>query len=179
MSGSNMLGGKVWKFGDNINTDLMLPGPYLFRSEAEQARAVFMNNRPEWRSAMRPGDAIIGGFNYGMGSSRPAARSLRNCGVGFLLAETINGLFFRNCVNHGLRAFECPGVALAFEEGDTAELIIEDWTVRNVRSGQVLAVTPVPKMLLDMMLSGGIFPMLEARGLIVPKQAVQSSQPRA
>jgi 3-isopropylmalate/(R)-2-methylmalate dehydratase small subunit len=176
MTGGNMLGGKVWKFGDNINTDLMLPGPYLFRGEAEQARAVFMNNRPEWLGAMKPGDAIIGGFNYGMGSSRPAARSLRNCGVGFLLAETINGLFFRNCVNHGLRAFECPGVSQAFEEGDAAELIIEDWTVRNTRSGQRLAVTPVPKMLLDMMLSGGIFPMLEARGLIAPKKTGQLSQ---
>jgi 3-isopropylmalate/(R)-2-methylmalate dehydratase small subunit len=176
MSGTNMLVCKVWKFGDNINTDLMLPGPYLFRSEAEQARAVFMNNRPEWLGAMKPGDAIIGGFNYGMGSSRPAARSLRNCGVGFLLAETINGLFFRNCVNHGLRAFECPGVTRAFEEGDNAELIIEDWSVRNMRSGQTLALTPVPKMLLDMMLTGGIFPMLEARGLIAPKPAPHLSQ---
>ena len=72
---SNMLAGKVWKFGDNINTDLMLPGPYLFRGEKEQATAVFLNSRPEWLGAMKPGDAIIGGFNYGMGSSRPAASS--------------------------------------------------------------------------------------------------------
>jgi 3-isopropylmalate/(R)-2-methylmalate dehydratase small subunit len=176
---SNMLACKVWKFGDNINTDLMLPGPYLYRSEADQARAVFINNRPEWLGAMQPGDAIIGGFNYGMGSSRPAARSLRNCSVGFLLAETINGLFFRNCVNHGLRAFECPGVTQAFEEGDKAELIIEDWTVRNARTDQTLAITKVPKMLLDMMLTGGIFPMLEARGLIAPKKPVHPAQAQA
>jgi 3-isopropylmalate/(R)-2-methylmalate dehydratase small subunit len=94
---------------------------------------------------------------------------LRNCGVGFLLAETINGLFFRNSVNHGFRAFECPGVAQAFEEGDTAELSIEDWTATNRRTGQTLAVTPVPKMLLDMMLGGGIMPVLEAQGLIATK----------
>lgn len=169
MSGNNMLSGKVWKFGDNINTDLMLPGPYLFRGEAEQAGAVFMNHRPGWLAEMKPGDAIIGGFNYGMGSSRPAARSLRNCGVGFLLAESINGLFLRNCVNYGFRAFECPGVTQAFEEGDRAELIIEEWTVRNARTGQALAVSKLPKMLLDMMLGGGIFPILEAQGLIAPK----------
>jgi 3-isopropylmalate/(R)-2-methylmalate dehydratase small subunit len=171
MSGSNMLAGRVWKFGDNINTDLMLPGPYLFRSEADQATAVFINNRPEFLQQMRKGDVIVGGFNYGMGSSRPAARSLRNCGVGFLLAETINGLFFRNCVNHGFRAFECPGVTQAFAEGDTAELSIENWTATNRRTGQSLPVTPVPKMLLDLMLGGGIFPMLEAQGLIAPQRS--------
>ena len=72
--GSNALGGKVWKFGDNINTDLMLPGPWLYRSAEEQAEAVFINNRPEFLREMTKGDVIIGGFNYGMGSSRPAAR---------------------------------------------------------------------------------------------------------
>ena len=128
-----MRSGRVWKFGDNINTDLMLPGPYLYRDAEEQARAVFMNNRPGWVDQVQHGDAIVGGFNYGMGSSRPAARSLRNCGVGFLLAETINGLFFRNAVNYGLLACECSGVSTAFEEGDTAELDIDAWSVRNLR----------------------------------------------
>jgi 3-isopropylmalate/(R)-2-methylmalate dehydratase small subunit len=170
MSGSNMLAGMVWKFGDNINTDLMLPGPWLYRNAAEQAKAVFINNRPEFLTEMQKGDVIIGGFNYGMGSSRPAARSLRNCGVGFLLAETINGLFFRNSVNHGFRAFECPGVTAAFEEGDRAELSIEDWSATNTRTGRTLAVTPVPQMLLDMMLGGGVLPMLEAQGLIAPRR---------
>ncbi len=169
MSNTNMLAGRVWKFGDNINTDLMLPGPYLVQSAEAQAKAVFISNRPEFLRDMRQGDVIIGGFNYGMGSSRPAARSLRNCGVGFLLAETINGLFFRNAVNYGFRAFECPGVSQAFEEGDTAELSIEDWTATNHRSGLTLAVTPVPKILLDMMLGGGILPVLEAQGLIAPR----------
>jgi len=171
MSGTNALAGRVWKFGDDINTDLMLPGPYLFRDAAAQATAVFINNRPEFLREMHKGDVIIGGFNYGMGSSRPAARSLRNCGVGFLLAETINGLFFRNAVNFGFRAFECPGVSQAFEEGDTAELSIEDWTATNRRTGQVLKVTLVPKMLLDLMTGGGVLPMLEAQGLIAAKRS--------
>jgi 3-isopropylmalate/(R)-2-methylmalate dehydratase small subunit len=166
-----MIAGRVWKFGDNINTDLMLPGPYLFRDEAAQARAVFQANRPGWVDEMKKGDVIVGGFNYGMGSSRPAARSLRNCGVGFLLAETINGLFFRNSVNHGFLAFECPGVTGAFDEGDTAELSIEDWRARNPRTGKTLAVTPVPEMLLSLMQGGGMLPLLEKKGLIAPKRA--------
>ena len=161
--------GKVWKFGDNINTDLMLPGSVLYSSPEQQARAVFMNNRPGWVDQVRQGDAIVGGFNYGMGSSRPAARSLRNCGVGFLLAETINGLFFRNAVNYGLLACECGGVSAAFEEGDTVELDIDAWSVRNPRSGRTLAVSPVPQQLLVMMLGGGIYPVLEREGLIASR----------
>ena len=161
--------GRVWKFGDNINTDLMLPGPFLYRSAEEQATAVFMNNRPGWVKQVQQGDAIVGGFNYGMGSSRPAARSVRNCGVGFLLAETINGLFFRNAVNYGLLACECSGVSTAFEEGDTAELDIDAWSVRNPSTGHSLQVSPVPSQLLAMMLGGGVYPVLEREGLIAPR----------
>lgn len=161
-----MIAGRVWKFGDNINTDLMLPGPYLYKMPEEQAKAVFQANRPGWVDQVQAGDAIVGGFNYGMGSSRPAARSLRLCGVGFLLAESINGLFFRNAVNYGLLACECPGVASAFEEGDIAELSIEDWCARNARTGQILKVLEVPPQLLEMMRTGGIYPMLAAQGLI-------------
>ena len=106
-----------------------------------------------------------------MGSSRPAARSLRICGVGFLLAETINGLFFRNAVNYGLLACECPGVAAAFDEGDTAELDIDRWSVRNPRSGQALNVLPVPAQLLAMMQGGGLYPVLEREGLIAARSA--------
>jgi len=171
MSGSNsaLHAGKVWKFGDNINTDLMLPGPFLTRSPEDQATAVFINNRPEFLRELQPGDAIIGGFNYGMGSSRPAARSLRNCGVGFLLAETINGLFFRNAVNFGFLALECPGVSKAFDEGDAAELSVADWTVRNRRTGQSLQVKPVPDMLLSLMTGGGLLPVMERQELIAPR----------
>jgi 3-isopropylmalate/(R)-2-methylmalate dehydratase small subunit len=89
-----MRSGRVWKFGDHINTDLMLPGPFLYRSPEDQARAVFMNHRPGWVELVRQGDVIIGGFNYGMGSSRPAARSLRNCGVGSCWPRRSTGCFF-------------------------------------------------------------------------------------
>jgi 3-isopropylmalate/(R)-2-methylmalate dehydratase small subunit len=164
-----MRSGRVWKFGDNINTDLMLPGSVLYSSPEQQSRAVFMNNRPGWVDQAQKGDAIVGGFNYGMGSSRPAARSLRNCGVGFLLAETINGLFFRNAVNYGLLACECSGVSTAFDEGDTAELDIDAWSVRNPRTGHSLKVSPVPAQLLAMMLEGGVYPVLEREGLIASR----------
>jgi 3-isopropylmalate/(R)-2-methylmalate dehydratase small subunit len=163
-----MIPGRVWTFGDNINTDLMLPGSLLFATEDEQKRAVFSANRPGWVDEMRPGDIIIGGLNYGMGSSRPAARSLRNLGIAALVAESINGLFFRNAVNFGLVALECPGVHAAFAEGQTAEISLDEFTVRNRDTGTVLKALPVPPMLLDMMRHGGAYPDLERQGLIAP-----------
>jgi 3-isopropylmalate/(R)-2-methylmalate dehydratase small subunit len=166
-----MVTGRVWKFGDDINTDLMLPGPLLMASEAEQVRAVFSANRPGWVDEVRPGDIMIGGRNFGTGSSRPAARSLRNLGLGALIAESINGLFFRNAVSFGFLALECPGISAAFEEAQTAEIAIETWTVRNRDTGAELPVSPVPEALLSLMTGGGIYPLLEQQGLIAPKAA--------
>src|SRR5437868_15476328 len=93
-----MLSGRVWKFGDDINTDLMLPGPLLTASEEDQRRAVFSANRPGWVDQVRPGDLIIGGRNFGTGSSRPAARAFGHLDFGGRIAEAINCLFFRTAV---------------------------------------------------------------------------------
>jgi 3-isopropylmalate/(R)-2-methylmalate dehydratase small subunit len=167
---SSIISGRVWKFGDNINTDLMLPNSVNGGAATldEQGRAVFSANRPGWVDEMRPGDFIVGGRAYGIGSNRPAARSLRHIGIACLLAETINGLFFRNCVNFGLLALECPGVTAAFEEMHTAEVSLADFTVRNRNTGAVLQARAVPENLLNLMQNGGIFPMLEKQGLIAP-----------
>jgi 3-isopropylmalate/(R)-2-methylmalate dehydratase small subunit len=166
-----MISGRVWKFEDDINTDLMLPGPLLTASEEEQRRAVFSANRPGWVDEVQLGNIIIGGRNFGTGSSRPAARSLRNLGLGALVAESINGLFFRNAVSFGFLALECPGIGAAFDEGQTAEIAIDIWTVRNRDTGAVLPVSPVPEQLLSLMTGGGIYPLLEKQGLIAPKAA--------
>ena len=166
-----MISGRVWKFADDINTDLMLPGPLLTATEAEQARAVFAANRPGWVDQIAAGDIVVGGRNFGTGSSRPAARSLRNIGLGCLVAESINGLFFRNAVSFGFLALECPGAHAAFEEGHTAEISLADWTVTNRDTGAVLHARPIPERLLSLMTGGGIYPLLEAEGLIAPRDA--------
>jgi 3-isopropylmalate/(R)-2-methylmalate dehydratase small subunit len=167
----------VWKFGDNINTDLMLPGHVHAASEEEQARAVFSANRPGWVKEVKQGDFIVGGRNYGMGSSRPAARSLRNVGIACLIADSINGLFFRNCVNFGVMAVECPGASAAFEEGQTAEVSLDGFTVRNAVTGTVLKALPIPENLLALMRGGGIYPVLERQGLIAPVSPKSVAQP--
>jgi len=166
-----MISGRIWKFGDNISTDLMLPGPALALVEKEQVRWVFQANRPGWVDQVQPGDIVIGGRSFGIGSGRPAARSLRNLGVGCLVADSINRLFFRNCVGYGLIALACPGVSAAFQEGQIAEVSVETCTVRNKTTGGTLNANPIPENLAKLMLSGGIYPLLEREGFIAPRVA--------
>jgi 3-isopropylmalate/(R)-2-methylmalate dehydratase small subunit len=166
-----MIVGRVWKFGDSINTDLMLPGHAALLPPAEQARLVFQANRPGWVDQVVKGDIVVAGKSFGLGSSRPAARSLRNLGIGCVIAESLARLFFRNAVNWGLVALECPGIEAAFEEGQAAEISTDDWTVCNKATGRELRLVPIPDMLLELMQGGGIYPVLERDGLVAPAQA--------
>ena len=160
---------RTWKVGPNINTDLILPNKAFYASIEEQPSYVFGANRPGWSAQVQKGDILIGGRNFGMGSSRPAARSLKNLGLACLLAPSINGLFFRNCVNFAFPALECPGVDEAFEEGDVAEIEFESGCVRNVTRGTELVAKPLPPQLLSIVTAGGIYPLLEKEGLIAAK----------
>jgi 3-isopropylmalate/(R)-2-methylmalate dehydratase small subunit len=166
-----MISGKVWTFGDDINTDLMLPTAHMYSPKEVQAHHVFEANRPGWVKLVAKGDFVVGGKNFGTGSSRPAPLAMATLGIGCVIAETFNPLFFRNCVSFGLKALECPGITSAFEEGDTAELSLSAATVRNIRTGRTLQGTAIPEALLSLMEGGGIFPLLESEGLIGPAPA--------
>jgi 3-isopropylmalate/(R)-2-methylmalate dehydratase small subunit len=160
---------RTWKVGDNINTDLILPNRAFYLTPQEQPKFVFSANRPGWSDLVTKGDILIGGRNFGMGSSRPAARSLRNLGLACLVAESINGLFFRNCVNFAFPAMECPGVAEAFEEGDVAAVSFEDASIVNTRTGVRLAGRGMPADLRTIVAAGGLFPLLEQQGYIASR----------
>ena len=162
---------RVWKFPDNINTDLIIPSGSIYLSAQEQARLAFKASRPGWVDDVRPGDIMIAGRNFGMGSSRPAARSLKILGLSCVIAESINGLMFRNCINYAFPAMECPGVSGAFEEGDTAQVDFAGATVRNLKSGKALNARGLPPKLLDLLEAGGIYALLEKQGIIEPVQA--------
>lgn len=158
--------GRVWKFGDDINTDLMLPGFVLGLPEEEQPKHCFSANRPGWSSMVQPGDIIVGGKNYGTGSSRPAARVLKALGIGGLLADSINGLFLRNCINFGFVALPSLGVSAAFEEGDIAEVDFQRGRIKNVTRGTTLSTIALPQQLLDIIAAGGIVEVLRKEGYV-------------
>lgn len=167
---------RIWKVGDNINTDLILPITAFYLTPEEQVSYVFNANRPGWVKQVQKGDILIGGKNFGMGSSRPAARSLKNLGLSCLVAPYINGLFFRNAVNFAFPAVECPGVDEAFDEGDIAEVDVIEARVRNVTKGIELVAKPLPAPLLAIVNAGGIYPLLEKEGSIAPKATAAASR---
>lgn len=165
---TDILIGRIWKFGDDINTDLMIPAIALDKSDEDRLEYCFSANRPGWADLVEKGDMIVGGRNFGTGSSRPGAKVLKDLGIICLLAESINGLFLRNCVNLGLPALPCPGVAGAFQEGDVAEVDLGQGKVINRTSGSVISTAPLPRMLLEIIDAGGIIPRLEAEDCLEP-----------
>jgi 3-isopropylmalate/(R)-2-methylmalate dehydratase small subunit len=126
------LRGRVWLFGDSINTDLMYPGFVTALPEAERPKHCMGANRPGWSEQVKEGDILVAGKNFGCGSSRPAAKSLRSLGVSGVLAESINGLFLRNAINFGLPALSVEAVSKMFDEGDIAEVDVGSGHVKNV-----------------------------------------------
>ena len=160
--------GRVWIVGDHINTDLILPIQAYYLAVEEQPKWVFSANRPGWSEELQKGDILIGGKNFGMGSSRPAARSLKNLGLACVVAESINGLFYRNAVNFAFPALEAPGVSAMFKEGEIAEVSVENAQVQNIGNGNTCRAMPMPGPLLKILKAGGIYPLLEMEGKIAP-----------
>lgn len=158
--------GRVWKFGDDINTDLIFPAGAFEVPVEERKNLVFSANRPGWAEQVEPGDIIVGGKNFGLGSGRPASESLKQLGISVVIAESINSLFFRNSVNFALPAMQCPGSHEAFEEGDTAEIDLGSGIVKNLRTGKVIQGDKFPKMLINLIEAGGLLVSLRAEGYI-------------
>ncbi len=140
--------GRVWKFGDNINTDLMMPGSQVLSqpgiSDKEAARYCMSANRPGWAEQVKEGDIIIAGRNWGCGSSRPAARLFKALGIGVIVADSMSRLFFRNAINIGLPVLICPGCSQLFQEGDQARVDMESGQVTNLTTGKTVRGEALP-----------------------------------
>jgi 3-isopropylmalate/(R)-2-methylmalate dehydratase small subunit len=151
-----------------MDTDLMMPHGAFERALHEQARSVFEVNRPGWADQVKKGDILVAGKNFGTGSSRPAARLFKCLGIEAIAADSINGLFFRNCINYGLPAFNCPAVSESFQEGDIAEIDPEQGTIRNVTTGRSLQTAVLPELLMRVIRAGGIIELLTKEGYLEP-----------
>ena len=163
---TNTFKGKVWKFGDDINTDLVIPGFAVLMTLEEQLPYCFSANRPGWVDEVQRGDVLIAGRNFGVGSARPIGDVLRGLGISGVVADSFNGLGLRNCINAGLPPLPCPGVLGAFDEGDVAEV---DWTtgaVHNVTKNTTLEGSPIPKALRDIVEHGGVEAVLRSEGYL-------------
>jgi 3-isopropylmalate/(R)-2-methylmalate dehydratase small subunit len=158
--------GKVWVFGDNLNTDDMYPGFALKMEPAEAAKHVFYQVRPGWTDEVSPGDVVLAGKNFGLGSSRPVAALFVALGIAGLVAEEFNSLFFRNAVNAGLPAMTIPGATSVFREGDRGTFDLSDGSWRNDTTGASGTVPKLPDLILDIVESGGVLPRLVEQGYL-------------
>jgi 3-isopropylmalate/(R)-2-methylmalate dehydratase small subunit len=168
---ASIVKGKVWKFGHDINTDLVIPGFAVLLPPDQQVRHCFSANRPGWVDEVQPGDVLIAGRNFGVGSARGIGDVFVRLGISGIIAESFNGLGLRNCVNVGLPSLPCAGILDAFDEGDIVEA---DWVsgeVRNVTKQTTVQGQPVPKALRDIVAAGGVEAMLRAEGYLVSSQA--------
>jgi 3-isopropylmalate/(R)-2-methylmalate dehydratase small subunit len=159
--------GRVWMFPeDNINTDLMMPQTVFAKPLDMQLRSVFATYRPGWVDEVRPGDIIVGGRNFGTGSSRPGSLLLKHLGIVALVAETINGLFYRNCINYALPALECAGVRDFVTEGEVMRIDFAAGTVENLTQNTARNAAPMPAFLQAIVRAGGIRERLKAEGYL-------------
>lgn len=162
--------GRAWVFGDEVNTDDMYPGFALKLPVSQGARHMFDATRRDWPQQVRPGDVVVGGRNFGIGSSRSVALLFLELGVRCLLAEEFNSLFLRNCINFGLPALTLPGIAAAVAEGDQLEVDVAAGSARNLRTGQRVTGAPIPEFLLRVLRGGGLIDQLERDGYLAPTE---------
>ncbi len=154
--------GRVWKFGDHIDTDVMTSGKYLNLPMEEMKKYVFEAIRSEFAQEVKPGDIIVAGRNFGCGSSRETApAALKTLGIGAVVAESFARIFYRNAIAIGLPAIICPKVGELLNDGDEAEVSFTDGKISNRASKHFFYFTPFPDEMLRILECGGIEGLLK------------------
>lgn len=154
--------GKVWKMGDNINTDLITPSQYLWSPPEEVKKHVLEAVNPKFSSEVRPGDIIVAGNNFGCGSSRETApMAFKYLGIGGIVAESYARIFFRNAVAIGLPVIECPNITQCTADGDEIEVDFDSATIANTSKNTTIAASHLPMEMREVLLKGGIIQVLK------------------
>ncbi|MEJ2467689.1 MAG: 3-isopropylmalate dehydratase small subunit [Campylobacterales bacterium] len=153
----NTLEGKVWRFGQDIDTDLIIAARYLNTSDPKElAKHVMEDADPDFVSKMAPGDIIVAGNNFGCGSSREHAPiALKAAGIAAVIAPTFARIFYRNAFNMGLPIFELEESA-EINEGDTVSIDMDKGTVTDKTTGKTYSFTPIPPFMQELLTAGGL-----------------------
>ena len=155
------MSGRVWKFGDGINTDVLAPGVYMKGNIQELAAHCLESVDPDFAGGVKSGDVVVGGANFGMGSSREqAAEVLKALGVAAVVAPSFGGIFYRNAFNLGLPAIVCADVD-GISAGDEVAIDYAAGRIDNVTTGATIRADAVPDHLMAIVSAGGLVPFLE------------------
>jgi 3-isopropylmalate/(R)-2-methylmalate dehydratase small subunit len=159
------LTGTVWKYGDNVDTDVIIPARYLNVSTPEELALHCMEDiDAEFAGAVQPGDVIVGEENFGCGSSREhAPLAIKEAGVSCVVAKSFARIFYRNGINVGLPILECPEAVEGTEKGDRLTIDLEMGTITNERTGRTYQTSPFPAFIMGIIQAGGLVSYTRSR----------------
>ncbi len=150
--------GKVYKYGDNVDSDVLFPARYLtINDQKEMAAHALEDLDRDFVKTVKPGDVIVAGVYFGCGSQRDhAVMAMKEIGVGCVIAKSYARSFYRNCINIGLPLIECPEAAEGIEKGDEIEVDFSTGEIRDITSGKVFQASPFPEFIQKVIDAGGI-----------------------
>jgi 3-isopropylmalate/(R)-2-methylmalate dehydratase small subunit len=157
--------GTVFKYGDNVDTDVIIPARYLNASDAATLAAHCMEDIDAgFVGRVQPGDIIAAGKNFGCGSSREHAPiAIKASGISCVIAETFARIFYRNAINIGLPILECPEAAREVKAGDKLDVNFETGVIKNITAGKTYQAAPFPPFMKEIMDAGGLMERTKAR----------------
>ncbi len=159
--------GKAWKFGENLNTDEIIPARYNITIEPKElAKNVFCEIRPDYAPGVKPGDVVVGGPNFGCGSSREHAPiAIKGSGAACVIAPSFARIFFRNAINIGLPILECLEAAAEIADGDEVAVSLTEGKITDLTSGKSFQARPLPTFVLQIAEAGGIVNFLKTHDI--------------
>jgi len=157
--------GKAFKFGDNVDTDMIIPARYLVTTDpAEMATHAFEEVRPGWPGEVREGDILVAGSNFGCGSSREHAPiAIKAAGIGCVIAASFARIFYRNAFNIGLPVLESAEASRNIAEGDVVEINASAGTITNRTKNRSYESKPIPPFMQDLVAAGGLLAYLAGK----------------
>jgi 3-isopropylmalate dehydratase small subunit len=160
------LTGRVWRFGDNVDTDAIIPARFLNVSDQDLlAKNCFVDLRPDFSKTVRPGDVIVAGNNFGCGSSREhAPLAIKTAGVSVVIAKSFARIFYRNAFNIGLPILESEEAFKSFGEGSPIQVDLESGEIRGGTKGVQVIAKPIPTFMREIVEAGGLVAYIRNRG---------------
>ena len=157
--------GKAFRYGDNVDTDVIIPARYLNSPDARELATHCMEDiDPNFASTVHEGDIIVAGRNFGCGSSREhAPLAIKACGVSCVVAASFARIFYRNALNIALPILECPAAAEAIVNGDELSIDFETGVIEDLTTGRCFSAEPFPPFMRDLIAAGGLAEYLKGK----------------
>ncbi len=159
--------GNVWKFNDNVDTDLIIPARFLNVSDEETlAKNCFADHKPDFADGAQPGDIIVAGKNFGCGSSREhAPLAIKGAGIRLIIAESFARIFYRNAFNIGLPLLESIEAAYSLEESDHVSVDLVTGQIKDREKKQTFMAKPIPDFMMEIIRAGGLVNYIKQKGV--------------